>query len=878
VKPELIFYANKKRKQNPLLLCVDILSLFFVGLFSLSMAAPENNAYQQIHLAFSQLMQKFNMNTSNYLHSADEAMGPAEEEDHLALYIMVKDHWLVCEYNDAPRMDTNEVAWRMGLTSDVADVYRYRDGVEEHSGYDAIAKACDKMQEILQWVYWKLGDIKSQEYYYYDGQEERSISSPDQGRGELGNIRVVKDMLRTTFISAQQMLYYNLHGALASHVGRFEDNSTEEHHILNHYHVLSQREGKRSMTALQDILQLVQRTFMEQHLKVLDKFVMEQKRVGVLAPVLRDGEFLCEVCGQPESAHPRPPDPPGDHAFKVRTENRSAAGVTISTNSYKKLETLYGKCIHNSELQHFITAICQTHGSSGRFWKLLTMGAGQVGKQAEQHFMANRSDNFVEYLKPSTFAYSFRNGMLVLYDDEHPKPMFYPYVCTACEHPPCACLADRFPKHIVAKKYFDTYYRMGNVLELFAEHHAATEETILSKYRHLKGDEHFKKLFTDQGISEEVYIWILALIYGRPFFPVGSMDNWQVAVHVMGEAQSGKSLCANVLKYLFGIGEVAIINNTGQEKFIIGELVNEKDEKKIKVIICTEASNALAINRTQFCAMTAGDPMNVTVKGKSSIALEGWLSQLVLFGNGEIFQGKDEGGSILRRMVKISFPTGIPHHKLDGLLQERIMEELPMIMTKAMALYLDISKKYGKKSFWSVCPQYFRDEQKKSRMETNLLLKFLNDLPGSLIVHPDAYMDKRHLFDMFRDQTPRDKAYQYQDKIVETARMLDIRLEVRKILMKDPENNFMSENSNDWLVGIGKRANFTSLRDLPEEEDEVPQTPPPMSMADMKAALAPLQSQATALGYKLVLVPADEQQSQQQPYYNDAYNDDPYGY
>ena len=96
-------------------------------------------------------------------------------------------------------------------------------------------------------------------------------------------------------------------------------------------------------------------------------------------------------------------------------------------------------------------------------------------------------------------------------------------------------------------------------------------------------------------------------------------------------------------------------------------------------------------------------------------------------------------------------------------------------------------------------------------MQTNLLLKFFNDLPGSLIVHPDAYMDRRQLFDMFKEVTPQDKSYQYQDKLVETARMLDIHLEVQKVMMKDPGTNFMSERSIDWLIGVGKRANFPNL-------------------------------------------------------------------
>lgn len=69
---------------------------------------------------------------------------------------------------------------------------------------------------------------------------------------------------------------------------------------------------------------------------------------------------------------------------------------------------------------------------------------------------------------------------------------------------------------------------------------------------------------------------LLEALIGRMFLPVGTLDKWQVAPAVIGDANTGKSTIATVVTNMFPESQVAVIGSSMEEKFGMMNLVDKR--------------------------------------------------------------------------------------------------------------------------------------------------------------------------------------------------------------------------------------------------------------------------------------------------------------
>jgi hypothetical protein len=139
------------------------------------------------------------------------------------------------------------------------------------------------------------------------------------------------------------------------------------------------------------------------------------------------------------------------------------------------------------------------------------------------------------------------------------------------------------------------------------------------------------------------------------------------------------------------------------------------------MFIAPEVKGDLCLEQAEFQSMVSGEDVSVAVKHEKAKSIE-WTAPGILGGN-EIPNWKDNSGSVLRRILPWNFSkqvmTADPH------LDEKLDQELPIILLKCVRGYLDYAQKFSDQDIWNVVPPYFKAIQTQVAMITNSLRNFL---------------------------------------------------------------------------------------------------------------------------------------------------------
>ena len=215
---------------------------------------------------------------------------------------------------------------------------------------------------------------------------------------------------------------------------------------------------------------------------------------------------------------------------------------------------------------------------------------------------------------------------------------------------------------------------------------------------------------------------MIEVLIGRLFYPVGKYDNWQVMPFLMGDANTGKSTVADVIKRMFPPGSVGVITATQEAQFGLESIY----QKRLVLIPDIPKKFSKIVNQCDFQSMITGEQVSVARKNKTAVSDRDWTAPLLGAGN-HLPDYNDNSGSISRRLVVFMFNALITTRNTT-MKETIISNELVTIMLRCLWRYRTTCELWGGADFWTkIAPFSLREVQNEVKEETNYLANFLRN-------------------------------------------------------------------------------------------------------------------------------------------------------
>tara|TARA_B100001175_G_scaffold72915_1_gene60626 strand:- start:4972 stop:6954 length:1983 start_codon:yes stop_codon:yes gene_type:complete len=331
-------------------------------------------------------------------------------------------------------------------------------------------------------------------------------------------------------------------------------------------------------------------------------------------------------------------------------------------------------------------------------WKNLTSG-GITQRHVINH-LTNVFDMQFEDVNKDRHVWSFNNGIFIGCIDlerDKSKPQTKPVKCAFYDYESTEFKS--LDQTIVSCKYFD-------------------QEFV--NYDHIDNwydvpTPHFQSILDYQKFDDEVCKWIYVM-GGRLCYDVNEIDRWQIIPFLKGVARSGKStLITKVFRKFYCSDDVSTLSNNVERKFGLSAICNAF------MFIAPEVKNDLALEQAEFQSIVSGEDVSIAVKHEKAKSMV-WTTPGILGGN-EVPQWKDNSGSILRRILTVNFGKQVKN--ADTRLDDKLEQELPVILQKCVRAYLDYGQKHKAVDIWNVVPEYFKNVQKQVAIVASTLENFL---------------------------------------------------------------------------------------------------------------------------------------------------------
>jgi hypothetical protein len=227
--------------------------------------------------------------------------------------------------------------------------------------------------------------------------------------------------------------------------------------------------------------------------------------------------------------------------------------------------------------------------------------------------------------------------------------------------------------------------------------------------------------FIQYQFDHEDEIEFIYFILGRTLTRL--TDKFDFMVMLYGQAGSGKSLLANLIKYTFGAGQVGIFGNSHEEKFGLYNYIN------CQILTCDDMPKNLAgtLPCSDFLAMMARGSVPCPMKGGLVTVVDDWNIP-ALFNTNSPPNYKDESGEIIRRTVIVEFLNMIEGKDKDLRLEQKIKEqEIATFIHRCRSTYLKYAKAYGGKDVEAFCPEIFKQSRNALREALNSTYRFASE-------------------------------------------------------------------------------------------------------------------------------------------------------
>ena len=195
------------------------------------------------------------------------------------------------------------------------------------------------------------------------------------------------------------------------------------------------------------------------------------------------------------------------------------------------------------------------------------------------------------------------------------------------------------------------------------------------------------------------------------------MEQWRVALFVLGLPGTGKSTLADYLLALFDEEDIGIMSSDMEKQFGVSAFSDAF------IAVCTEVSERFQLTHTMLQSMIDGEWVSFARKYLNATKMK-WAAHILLFANVIPPHWTEYGGNLLRRFVPVQFTNMIINMTTD--LKQQLDKYLG-ILHKCNLCYHHMVRAWGKESFWDEkrTPKYFYEQKERFATIINPIQAFI---------------------------------------------------------------------------------------------------------------------------------------------------------
>lgn len=207
---------------------------------------------------------------------------------------------------------------------------------------------------------------------------------------------------------------------------------------------------------------------------------------------------------------------------------------------------------------------------------------------------------------------------------------------------------------------------------------------------------------------------------GRLNFEVGELDNWQVAPHMIGDRNTGKSTILKIVSRMYPGDLTSSINGTFEPKFGYAALT------ACKCIVSPDTPENLQdyISAQSFQSMISGDKMSIAVKFGTAHCID-WKVPTIWASNSP--PGFNDKHCAIERRVFYFLCSRLVQSRDTTLFQKILENELATIFVRCVAEYFALLERVQHHDIWEHVPAILQKNANALSAFTNPLESFLQN-------------------------------------------------------------------------------------------------------------------------------------------------------
>jgi len=162
------------------------------------------------------------------------------------------------------------------------------------------------------------------------------------------------------------------------------------------------------------------------------------------------------------------------------------------------------------------------------------------------------------------------------------------------------------------------------------------------------------------------------------------------------------------------------------------------------LFVAGEIKNTMRLDQTEFQALVSGEGMSIAKKHQTAFPIKwtvpGWMA-----GN-ELPGFADAAGSIQRRLAIFRFERKVT--ATDTHLEEKLEEEMPLILVKCNKVYRELAELHGGVNVWDVLPEKFLIQRDRSIQAISLVDAFMAQ--PNVVLGPEHVTIKNEFLQLVR--------------------------------------------------------------------------------------------------------------------------------
>ena len=296
---------------------------------------------------------------------------------------------------------------------------------------------------------------------------------------------------------------------------------------------------------------------------------------------------------------------------------------------------------------------------------------------------------------------------------------------------------------------------------------------------------------TQVGIAPESHWWLFVLI-GRVFFPLHTLDRWQVMPFINTDESLDNAILAIFADFFstaLGSDAVALLSSGTNVQFALEAVMNAR-------VACIVMRDTPPIEQGDWQSATCAETVciNSNTRGKASFSSE-WSTHF--FAAGAKMPYKNDAATVERRVVMFD----ATHATVDAVnaLRTLVHDNVDLLLQTTVDAYLTAVHRHGAQSVWNdgIFPRYLHRTRTKLREITNPLYSCLrSDLFEYRANNFMPLSDFKDLYQEYRRQRGLPIQRWIRDHWHATFQDLKLTIE------RGSREYHGSKSTTEWIVGV----------------------------------------------------------------------------